>query len=85
MELLPAGLLNGTPVAGLLCVLFWMLATGRLCTRRELDQNEKRIKALEQALDVRDQQVSTVLTEYLPAAQAALEALHRASDEVMDP
>lgn len=30
-------ILNGTGVAGLLVLLFWMLSTGRLATRREVD------------------------------------------------
>lgn len=34
---LPAALLNGVGVVGLLALLFWLLATGRLVTRREHD------------------------------------------------
>lgn len=36
-----ATLLNGTGVTVLLVGLFWMLATGRLVTRREVDKVDK--------------------------------------------
>lgn len=37
MEFFTPGLLNGVGVVGLFAGLFWMLATGRLVTRRECD------------------------------------------------
>lgn len=58
---LPAGLLNGVGVVGLLVGLFWMLATGRLVTRREhdgriADKNEV-IATQAQTIAVKDQQL----------------------------
>ena len=37
MDAIPPALLSGGGVASLLGLLFWMLATGRLVTRREHD------------------------------------------------
>lgn len=34
---IPVALLNGVGVVALLAVLYWLLATGRLVTRREVD------------------------------------------------
>lgn len=37
MDGIPLSLLNGAGAAGMVVGLFWMLATGRLVTRREAD------------------------------------------------
>lgn len=88
MDSIPGGLLNGVGAVGVALsytgLIFWLLATGRLCTGRELREKDKRIQTYEKALNVRDEQITAVLTEYLPAANSVMQALHRASDEVRD-
>ena len=37
LEAIPPALVNGIGVVGLVVILFWMLATGRLVTRREAE------------------------------------------------
>ncbi|WP_107768424.1 hypothetical protein [Nocardioides terrigena] len=37
LEAIPPALVNGVGVVGLVVILFWMLATGRLVTRREAE------------------------------------------------
>lgn len=51
MEFITPALLNGVGVVGLLSALFWMLATGRLVTRREADGITKRAEAAEATRD----------------------------------
>lgn len=70
---------NGVGVVGCLVWLFWMLSTGRLATGRELREKDKRIEAQAEALKVRDEQISAVLLEYLPGANAIMRALHEAA------
>lgn len=79
--------LLATNVGGLLGALswlFWMLATGRLGTRRELDEKNKRIERLEEAVKERDHQIDAVLMEYLPAANSVMKALHQAAEGVRE-
>lgn len=85
LDAVPAGLANGVPVAGLLCILFWMLARGHLCTGRELREHQRRIASLEATVETKDKQLHTMLAEYLPAANSIMKALHSAAtDEVKD-
>lgn len=77
---IPLGLLNGAGVAGLLVFTFWMLATGRLCTGRELAEKNKRIAALEGSLKERDYQLSLVLTETMTTINPVLKAMRDAAD-----
>jgi hypothetical protein len=70
---------NFAGVTGLLAWLFWMLSTGRLATGRELREKDKRIEAQAEALRVRDEQLNSVLLEYLPGANAIMRALHDAA------
>ena len=51
MDFLTPALLNGVGVASLLVGLFWMLATGRLVTRREADGITKRAESAEATRD----------------------------------
>jgi hypothetical protein len=37
IDAIPPALINGVGVVGLVVILFWMLATGRLVTRREAE------------------------------------------------
>lgn len=37
MDALPPGLLDGIGIGGILIVLFWLLATGRIATRNTVD------------------------------------------------
>ena len=39
-DAVPTSVLNGVGVVGLVLIFFWLLATGRLVTRREVDQIE---------------------------------------------
>lgn len=79
-EVLPAGLINGVGVATLLVILFWMLATGRLCTGRELLEKDKRIAALEEQVRTRDNQVDLALA-VLPEVADVLQKFHVAAEE----
>jgi hypothetical protein len=72
---------NGIGVTGLLVWLFWMLATGRLATARELAEKDKRIDALSKALEQRDGQLTEAL-KHLTAENSLMAALHRRADEV---
>ena len=81
MNDIPAGLINGVGVGAVLVILFWMLTTGRLCTGRELREKDKRIANLEEALKHRDEQLDSVVGMYMPAANALMQALHRAAEE----
>ena len=69
----------------LLAYMVRLIAIGKLCTGRELDEKNARISALEEALAVRDKQVNASL-ELLPEFANLLEKFHaaradRASDE----
>jgi len=74
----PAGVWNGIGVVGLVVLLFWMLATGRLATARELREKDRRIAFLEKALTERDKQLSLVMSESIPVTSTVLNALHHA-------
>lgn len=74
----PAGVWNGIGVVGLIVLLFWMLATGRLATARELREKDRRIAFLERALTERDKQLSLVMGESIPVTSTVLNALHHA-------
>ena len=80
-----SGLTNGVGTAGLLVLLFWMLATGRLCTGRELREKNDRIAVLEKMIETRDAQHSLMLTETMPAVTNVLTALHEAAEEAGSP
>lgn len=84
---LPVGLANGVGIGTLLVFLFWMLATGRLCTGRELTETKAACEKKDKTIEVKDQQLWKMLTEYLPAANSVMTALHDAAvvDEVKDP
>lgn len=47
MDFITPALLNGVGVVGMLAGLFWMLASGRLVTRREADAYTRRAEAAE--------------------------------------
>lgn len=82
-EGLPTGLTNGVGVAALLVVLFWMLATGRLATRRELREKNERIVTLETAVRTRDEQVDAALA-VLPEVADVLRKFHVAAEETRE-
>lgn len=67
-------------VSSLVIGLFWMLATGRLCTGRELREKNARIAALEGTLRTRDQQLSLVLNEAMTTISPVLKAMRAAVD-----
>lgn len=77
---LPAGLVNGVGVATILVGLFWMLATGRLCTGRELGEKDKRIATLEEQVRARDDQIDLALA-VLPEVAEVLRKFHVAAQE----
>lgn len=81
MESIPPAILEIGGVAGLLVVLFWLIATGRLVTRRELEKaehdrdewrTESRIK--DQQIQVKDDQLDH-LAEVGRTVDAVLRAL----------
>lgn len=82
-EGVPVGLANGVGVAALLVGLFWMLATRRLATGRELTEKEQRIAALEAALRTRDEQVDAALA-VLPEVADVLKKFHVAAEETRE-
>jgi hypothetical protein len=61
VDAIPPALLNGVGVGGLLAVLFWMLATGRLVTRREhegrIADKDQVIATQERTIAVKDSQL----------------------------
>lgn len=69
---------NNVGIAGLLVVLFLMLATGRLATRSEIREKNERIRLLEKRLDARDRQLSIVLTESMTVVSPVLRAMRDA-------
>lgn len=75
--------LNGISVVALVLWFGWMLATGRIATRRELVEKDRRIAALEKALDTRDSQLMTVF-EALPKIARAMGGIHNAVEEVKE-
>lgn len=75
---------NGVGVVSLTGFMYWLLATGRLATRRELDEKDKRITALTTALEQRDGQLTETL-RHLSAENSLMSALHRRAEEVTEP
>lgn len=63
MEALSPAILNGVGVVGMLAGLFWMLATGRLATRRELDEARADRDMWRETAQTLAPVVSQVLTE----------------------
>ena len=61
VDAIPPGLLSGGGVATLLIWLFWMLATGRLVTRREHDNRmadkDAQIARQDRTIEVKDAQI----------------------------
>lgn len=82
-------LLNGVGAVGIAVgytgLLFWMLATGRLCTGRELREKNQRINAQAEALRTRDRQLSLVLTEAMATISPVLRAMRAAADAEESP
>lgn len=74
---------NAVGVTGLLVWLFWMLATGRLVTRREADEKDRRVTALHEALKNRDEQLTEAL-KHLSAENSLMAALHRRAEEASE-
>ena len=81
MESLPPVVFETVGVIGLVVALFWLLATGRLATRRELDKaehdrdewrTESRIK--DQQMQVKDEQLAH-LAEVGKTVDAIMRAL----------
>lgn len=72
-------------VPSLLVGLYWMLATGRLCTGRELREKNARITALEDSLRTRDHQLSLVLTESMTTISPVLKAMRAAVEADEEP
>ena len=70
---------NAGGLVAALSLLFWLLATGRLATGRELTEKNGRIADLEKMVSERDAQIAVVMAEYLPAANSVMKALHAAA------
>lgn len=84
MDQISVDLLRGVGVIGLTCVLFWMLATGKLCTGRELREKNARIELLEATVKVRDHQLTLVLNEAMTTISPVLKAMRAAVDAEED-
>lgn len=80
MDGIPVELVNGVGVVGLVIILFWLLATGRLGTARELREKNQRIEALEAMVRNRDHQLTLVLTEAMTTISPVLRAMRAAVD-----
>ena len=64
--------------AGLVVLLFLMLATGRLATSREIREKDRRIDVLENRLNTRDRQLTIILTESMTVISPVLRAMRDA-------
>lgn len=80
MELLTPALLNGVGVVGLFAAMFWMLATGRLVTRREADGITRRAEKAEETRDSLIAQ-NTELMEMARLGQATFTALRKGVEQ----
>ena len=82
---LPPALLNGVGVVGLLVGLFWMLATGRLVTRREHDgrvaDKDAQIADLRKANDVKDTQLEKLTNDVATTVIRVLESIHALAEK----
>lgn len=74
----PTALLDGLGTVALVVVLFWMLATGRLATGRELREKNEEIQFLRAANESLTKQNGLMLRESVPATNAVMSALHQA-------
>lgn len=81
MDGLPVGLVNGIGVVTVVVIVGWMIATGRLVTRREADAMNATITAQRSQLDEQGRQLTLVLNEAMPTTNAVLKALHRAAED----
>lgn len=80
MEWPTADILSGGGVVGFVLVVFWLIATGRLVTKREHDTALKRIEAAESARDKALAQ-NAELMEMTRLGAATFTALRRAAGE----
>lgn len=85
MDQISVDLLRGLGVVGLTCVLFWMLATGRLATGRELREKNATIERLEETVRVQRHQLTLVLNEAMTTISPVLRAMRAAVDADDDP
>lgn len=86
-EALPPGLFEGVGVVGIVLLVFWLLWSGRLVTKRELDniahdrdewRAESRIK--DQQLQIKDDQLDH-LAEVGRTVDSILRAIKRGTDQ----
>lgn len=86
-EALPPGLFEGIGVVGVVLLVFWLLWSGRLVTKRELDniahdrdewRAESRIK--DQQLQIKDDQLDH-LAEVGRTVDSILHAIKRGTDQ----
>lgn len=75
---------NSIGVAGLLVVLFYMIATGKLATPRELREKNQRIKTQDATIKTLQNQLSLVLTESMTTLSPVLKAMRAAAEAVGD-
>lgn len=62
-DFLTPALFNGVGVLTILVATYWMLATGRLVTRREADAYERRAKAAEDRLAAADARADELVAQ----------------------
>jgi len=82
MDGVPLGVLNQVGAAGIAIgytgLIFWMLLSGRLFTRHEMDARERRIEALEETVKELGEQNAILLKE-LPVLGSFLRGLRSAA------
>ena len=79
LDAIPPAVANGVGVVGLLVLLFWLLATGRLVTRREMDSRmadkDAQIALLSKANDVKDSQLEKLTSDVATTVIRVLESI----------
>lgn len=87
MDAIPPGLLNGAGVIALLVGLFWMLASGRLFTRRQYDDKAHEANEWRAESRVKDAQIAEKdeqlrhLAEVGNTVDAVMRAIQRGSKD----
>jgi hypothetical protein len=76
---IPPGLFNAIGVPGLTVVIFWMLASGRLCTGRELVDKDRRIDAQARMIEELTDQNRMLLNETIPTITSVLVSFREAA------
>ena len=82
MDTLPVFLLGPTSGIAFGLWIFWMIATGRLVTRREADAKDETISAQRRTIESQNEQMLLVLKETAPTLTDFLDDLRGAMKAV---